>query len=49
MWRKCDRRTNEEEAKRGKREIEGGGERVNINCKRVCFGFCASLSGNLVR
>ena len=35
---------DKDETKRGKTEAEEGGERVGIDRKRVCFGFCSNLT-----
>ena len=42
--KKSDRKEKEEAAQSGKREVEGGGERVEIDGKRVCVGFCSNLT-----
>ena len=41
------KRTREEETQSGKREVEGEGERIAGDCKRVCFHFCSSPIENL--
>ena len=41
------KRTRNEETQSGKREVEGEGERIAGDCKRVCFHFCSSLPAYL--
>ena len=44
-----DKKGPEEEATSGKREVEGRGERIEINSERVCFSFCSRSLGILAQ